>query len=219
MAASAQLLNSGQAQTDASGGCTPGTIPVYTATGQLYVNGPLLIGTAGNALGATKQLTLTSFRNNDGTIPATTATTAATGSFGLANTTGTSLQLITAGANGVTKTDIAIVETTMPDFFVSGAAFNVVVNANSVANSGSISTQTVGVNVYDLAMSGTATAVLTGTSVTVGSAAASYTFAVAGANVVNATDRLMLQLTAIITENKTAGASTIGINSVALVTL
>ena len=219
MAASAQLLNSGQAQTDASGGCTPGTIPVYTATGQLYANGPLLPGTAGTALGATKYVPLTTFRNNDGTIPAATATTAATGSFGLSNTTGTSLQLITAGANGVTKVDVAIVETTMPDFFVAGAAFNVVVNANSTANSGSISTQTVGINVYDLVPAGTETAVLTGTSVTVGSSASNYTFSVAGSNVVSPADRLLIQVTATITENHTAGASTIGVNSLAVVTL
>lgn len=144
------------------------------------------------------------------------AAAAAAGVFGITNTPGTTLALISEAANSNTKTDIVDFFTAMPANYVGGAAVTVTVNASITIGAGTLSVKTVNVAAYVIANDGTqgsdlinvTAKALTGNSAQdlVFSIPASSTGMIPGA-------RLCLKLTMVLTET---GASNVtgNINSV-----
>lgn len=208
MSADSQYLNSGLAVTDQTG-ATPGAIPRYTSAGGLVT----AVATTPSAKlgGATIRLLLTHGKNDNGT---TLAASAGAGVFGITNTTGTSISLSSEAANGNTKTDKCIFEVQLPQFYKAGDSLTVTVNALHTLNSGTASVKTVQAKAYLLASDGTSSADLIGAAAqATTTAAAEYTFTIAGATL-TAGARLLIQITAVITETASGGGVVLSVNSV-----
>lgn len=145
----------------------------------------------------------------------TTQGSAVSGRFKISNTTGTSMALTSEGAKNNTKTDKVDFLWTVPQFYSAGSNITVTVNAQSTANGGTISAQTVLAGAYLMTDAGLSGANLVATSAaTTTSSAADYTFTITGTTLTPGS-RVLIQLTAAVTENANAGTgSTIQINSV-----
>lgn len=85
-----------------------------------------------------QSLPLMTMRNNNGST--LVASGAATNSFNVSSTPGTSLALVSAAAVSATQAAVAITETVLPDFYVSGANINVAVDSQYTNSSGTVGT-------------------------------------------------------------------------------
>ncbi len=210
MAASSMQILSGQQLVDDGTG-TAGAVPVYDANGALPSVAP---SRPTSALGgAAYYLRLTDAKNDDGSAP--TASTLS-GGFALANTTGTSLALVSEGAKNNTKTDKALFEWMVPQFYKSGDGMTITASALFAANSGTVSVKTLLPVVYVMTDVGTVSGsnLISGGAQTLTTLAAAYSWAVDGTGVTPGS-RLTIGLTGVITETANAGSGAkITVNSV-----
>ncbi len=209
MAASAMPVLAGTLLVD-DGSCTPGAVPAYNSSGAILQSAP---SRPSSGLGGTvSRLQLLHGRNDNGTV---LDATGASGTFNVANTTGTSLLLSTEGAKNNTKTDLVIFDWVVPQFYKAGDNLAVTVNAKAVANGGTLGTKTVLAKAYKLADAGTSGADLIAASASaLTTNAADYAFTITGTSL-SPGDRVVIQLTAVCQETANAGSnSTVQINSV-----
>ena len=156
----------------------------------------------------------TQFRLSSG---AALGSSAAASSFGLQFVPGSSIVLIGELASSNTKTDYALTEITLPNAYLTGSPFNIIVNAQ-YTSSGSTSSCTIVPILYKTPNSAVLVSsenlVLTGAQ-QLTSSAADYVFLCNGApssgNLIPV-QRLLLQLTGAITNS--SGTNTMWVNSV-----
>lgn len=165
-------------------------------------------GQAATGIG-TVRIPLKAFTNSDGSV---LAAAPAAGKFGLTLTFGTSQTLLSETANSNTKTDIATLEYQLPNSYVAGQDLTLSVNA---IVSGTLTTKTIAADARKMTDAGAAGANLIATAAQVmGLANADSVFTITGATL-SPGDRIMLQLTMVITEASAAN-QTGKINSVRL---
>lgn len=210
MAASAMKSLAGTLLADDGTG-TPGAVAVYDANGSLPLVAPSR-PTAGLG-GITISAPLTAARNSTGTV---VDATGAAGNFHTVATVGTSLVLLSEAANNNTKTDVAVWELTIPQFYKAGDNLTCSVSAKHTLNSGTASVKTIAAALYLLAADGTSGATLIATSAqATTTSTAVYTFVVTGTTLTPGA-RVQLAITAVITETASGGGVTLTINSVSL---
>lgn len=198
--AGTQLVETGTSRT--SGACA-----TYKSDGTIDQATPRASSGLG---GGTYAIPLTSFKNDDGS---SLAAAAASGKFGVSNTTGTSLALLSEAASNNAKTDTAGCEVLIPQFYKAASDISVVVNAGYTVSSGSVATHTVAGSLYRIAADGTEGSDLIGTTSTLSTTAAtSYTLTATGTTL-NPGDRAWLKLVGVVGGT---GGGTLNINSVVL---
>jgi len=190
-------------------------VPVNTDLRDLINDGGRVIDStstpSANGLFVT-QLPLITGKNSDGT---TLAATPAAGKFGLTLSAGTSEVLLSENANSNTKTDVVVFEHQLPRNYIAGANITVTANALFTIGAGTSATHTIGAAAYKCANAGTQGATIIATAAaTLTATAADYNFVITGATL-SPLDRIMISLTAIITDS--GGSNVTGtINSVRL---
>lgn len=203
-------LESGQTQVSDSP--VAGAIPVYQSDLSLQVGAPSR-PTSGLG-GVIQRIILTHGRNDDGTV---FDATGAAGKFHIVNVSGTSLCLLSEGAKNNTKTDTAIFEVTIPQFYKAGDPINLNTNALFNINGGTDSVKTLQAKCFKLAKDGSSSVDLIATAAqTLTGAAVDYSWTIPGATLTPG-DRLLIQLIGIITETANTGTnSTVQVNSLHL---
>lgn len=209
MAITSMPILAGTLSVSTAGECSPGTLPIYTAAGELPQAGNTGAAPFG---GAVTLLPVLSGKNDDGT---TLAASAAAGKFGLSNTTGTSLLLLSEAANNNTKTDKVIFEMIIPGNYVANSTFTVVVNALYTPGAGTASVKTVQAKLYLIANAGTeGSDLIAGSAQTVTTSAADYTFTCTTPTLAPRA-RVLIQITSVLTETASSNV-TLTVNSVRL---
>jgi hypothetical protein len=149
-------------------------------------------------------------RNTNGT--ALDATGSAT-NFAISSTAGTSLRLLGASATGLTRTNTALYEVTLPSSYIPGRDVALTVNANRTGT-GTAGTNTVDFAAYRVADDGTQGADLVTTAAqAITGTAADYTFAATGTGLVPG-DKLLLSVVTVMQETGGVNSLTAQVNSI-----
>lgn len=156
------------------------------------------------------RLNLMNGRNTNGT--ALDATGSAT-NFAISSTPGTSLRLLGASATGLTRTNTATYEVTLPSSYIPGRDVILTANANRTGT-GTAGTNTVDFAAYRIADDGTQGADLVTTAAqAITATAADYSFIVTGTGLV-AGDRLLVQVVTVMQETGAVNPLTAQVNSI-----
>ena len=149
-------------------------------------------------------------RNANGTV--LDATGSAT-NFAISSTAGTSLRLLGASATGLTRTNTALFEVTLPSSYIPGRDVSLRVNANRTGT-GTAGTNTVDFAAYRVADDGTQGADLVTTAAqAITATAADYTFAATGTGLVPG-DKLLLSVVTVMQETGAVNPLTAQVNSI-----
>ena len=195
--------NSGNTTTNvnaaAQGGARTYTIPDAGASADFMLSAQTQ---GADGLFATP-VSLTHFKNTDGS---TLAASAAAGKFGLSITLGTSMFMVGEAAQGNTKTDDAIIEYTLPPWYVAAQNLTVKVYAK-LTGAGTAGTKTAQVLAYRTATDGTQGADIgPGTTSAITAAGADISATITGTTL-NPGDKVVFKLEVVLQE--TGGASTL----------
>lgn len=207
MAASAGKSLTGTLLLD-DGSCTTGAVPAYDANGAVPQLAP---SRASSGLGgSTYRLPLILARTDTG-LTLTASSVANT--FSISNTTGTSLALTSENANNGTKTDKAMWEWTVPQFYKAGDNLTVTVNGLFTVGGGTATVKTIAAAAYLLADAGTSGATLIATAAqTLTATAADYAFVVTGTTLTPGA-RVLIEIVVVLTETASSNINAT-INSV-----
>jgi hypothetical protein len=156
------------------------------------------------------RLNLMDGRNTNGT--ALDATGSAT-NFAISSTPGTSLRLLGASATGLTRTNTATYEVTLPSSYIPGRDVTLTASANRTGT-GTAGTNTVDFAAYRIADDGTQGAdLVTTTAQAITGTAADYAFTVTGTGLVPG-DRLLLSVVTVMQETGAVNPLTAQVNSI-----
>lgn len=191
-----------------------GSVWLNTLTGAFYIckdatDGAAVWGLSGTALTVT-QVSLLSFKNQDGSV---LAAAASSGKFGIGSTVGTSLNLAGEAAQNNTKTDNAMAEFIVPQNYTAGANLTVTINAK-LAGTGTAGTKTLDLQAFEVSTAGAAGADICATAVqTLTTSNADYAFTITGTDLV-AGDKIQLNITGVAQETGNVNPVNVQVNSV-----
>lgn len=186
----------------------PITIRVYPYTGASAWHGTFAI----SQVKVPDPVFLTLARNSDGSV---VDATGGAGKFSISSTPGTSLSLLGESTQNTTKTDVALIEAQLPSDYVDGTDASVIVNAN-YSGTGTAGTKTIQAKVYKIATDGTQGSNLGSAAQTMTTSAADYAFVIDGSGL-EAKDRLLLDITAILQETGNLNPLVAHVGSVGIV--